>query len=254
MRRYRVQTAALPVGSAAPILLALILLVSAACNSPEEPAGRVPATDPAPTATSEPTATPESSQTRIGTPLPTRTQAPASFPWEPGYIVDELTSARTPFVATGTFAGEHWRALMISCNPEAGPAVRVSWRQLVDYDYWSQDIEVSWQADGSDVQTERWSVGRDGDTTFSNDPLGLFRQLGAADEFVVRTATLDGEVTIAFDTRGLLETLVLQRRFVEMDGCCFLYAPKALGVAGSKQCLARYNFASMMTAPGKPSL
>ena len=48
--------------------------------------------------------------------------------------------------------------------------------------------------------------------------------------------------------------LVLQRRFVEMDGCCFLCAPKALGVAVSKQCLARYNFASMMTDPGKPSL
>ena len=57
--------------------------------------------------------------------------------------------------------------------------------------------------------------------------------------------------------REFVELLVLQRRFVEMDGCCFLCAPKALGVAGSKQCLeclARYNFASMMTAPGKPSL
>ena len=82
MHRYRAQTAALTGGSAALILLALMLLVSAACNSPEEPAGRVSATDSAPTATSEPTLP------------PTVNPGPAVFPpWQPDYLVARTAGA-----------------------------------------------------------------------------------------------------------------------------------------------------------------
>ena len=48
MHRYRAQTSALAVGYAALVLLALVLLVSAACNSPEEPAGGCPRQIPRP--------------------------------------------------------------------------------------------------------------------------------------------------------------------------------------------------------------
>ncbi len=84
MRCYQAQTAALAAGSAALILLALMLLASAACNSPEGPAGRVPTTDPAPTTTSEPTPTQP----------PTINPGPAAYPpWQPDHLVARTAEA-----------------------------------------------------------------------------------------------------------------------------------------------------------------
>ena len=84
MHRYRVQTAEFTVGSTALILLALMLLVLAACNSQEDPANLAPTTYPAPSATAEPTPTVP----------PTINPGPAVYPpWQPDHFVARTAEA-----------------------------------------------------------------------------------------------------------------------------------------------------------------